>query len=284
MLDKFRLYELCAQAPSRDCKVLAAIHGGEGKSAPRILGEDFCGTAALSRAWVHLGGKHLAIAVDHDAATLAKAHHHARIGLIRADVMAVREPVDLIAVLNFSIGERRDRDALVQYLRHARSRLRAGGCFVCDIYGGGDAFLTGTIDQQVPAPDGSRITYSWEQRTSDPLHGRVTCAMHFRVRPAAGAKIGKRLPQSKSYALRDAFVYDWRLWSIAELRDAMSDAGFAEIEVFPRRPDAVDGQGQFHILPVEDSAELGNSYSVYVVGRWGHSRKRSLSIRRTTKP
>lgn len=260
-LDRFALYELCVQAPARDARVLEAILGtseGKGGAGP-VLGEDFCGTAALSRAWADLHQANTAVAVDHDAATLARAGGHGRVRLVRADVLRVREPVDLIAVLNFSIGELHARPALVRYFSHARRRLRKGGALVCDIYGGSDAFLTGVLEQTFKGPGGEKIRYRWEQRTADPLTARVVNAMHFEVRPRARGAPIRRWP--------DAFTYDWRLWSVPELRDAMLEAGFAEVQVYPRQPDAVDAQGAFHVLPIEDAAEIGDSFSVYVAGR-----------------
>lgn len=254
--DRFHLYELCAQAPERDVGLLAAIHRAGG-AEPRILGEDFCGTAALSAAWARVGPKRRAVAVDHDAPTLARAHRHPRVRLVQSDVRAVREPCDLIAVLNFSIGEFRNRPDLVAYLRHARSRMPASGCFICDIYGGVDAFATGVVRQRFNDPAGRSITYLWEQRTADPFTGMVCNAMHFRIRHA-----GRELAR-----FDDAFVYDWRLWSVPELRDAMLDAGFAATQVYPRRPDALDARGRYHILPIEDPTEAGDSFSVYIVGR-----------------
>jgi SAM-dependent methyltransferase len=249
------------------------VHGGD----PRILGEDFCGTAAVSRAWAAMSLAHRAVGVDHDAAALAGAGAgpHRRVGLIRADVLAVREPVDLIAVLNFSICEWHDRARLVAYFRHAMSRLRPGGCIVCDIYGGADAFLAGSVDQHFTAPDGSRVVYTWEHRTTDPFTGRVVCAMHFAVRPASPSR-------ARPQVLNDAFVYDWRLWSVPELRDAMTEAGLETTAVYPRQPDALDSDGGYHILPVQDASELGDSYSVYVVGRRGESR-RPVSTRQTSR-
>jgi hypothetical protein len=32
-------------------------------------------------------------------------------------------------------------------------------------------------------------------------------------------------------ALRDAFRYDWRIWSLPELRDLLNEAGFSRGEV-----------------------------------------------------
>lgn len=247
------LYELCAQSPARDANLLAAIHGG----SPRTLGEDFCGTAALSRAWAALSSRHHAVAVDHDPEPLSHAHPAPRVELIRADIRRVRAPADLIAVLNYSIGEIHDRRSLVRYLRHARSRLRRRGCFVCDLYGGADSMLTGEIRSRVRGPRGESIDYTWEQRTADPLTGLVENAMHFVVR-ARGRPAAR---------FHDAFIYRWRLWSPPELREAMLDAGFARTQVFGRTPGAIDHRARFHTRPVLDPAELGDSYSAYIVGR-----------------
>jgi SAM-dependent methyltransferase len=275
--DKFSLYELCAQNPPRDARVLRAIYEDRrvGLAARRcradlILGEDFCGTAAISRAWCDLLPRGRAIGVDNDAPTLARAREmcrdRPRVELVRADVLRAKQPADLIAALNFSICEFHERPRLIKYLRHAHSRLRRAGCLVCDLYGGSDAFETGLLDQRIkppPAPhSGSRdrITYSWEQRSADPLTGHVVNAMHFEVTPPHG---GGRKP----LVFLNAFVYDWRLWSVPELRDAMTEAGFASTQVYPRTAEAKDAEGNLYVRPVEDPTELGESFNVFVVGR-----------------
>lgn len=258
-LDRFALYELCAQAPQRDARMLKAIHGGIGRRRPLILGEDFGGTAAISAAWAELSPEHRAIAVDHDSVTLARAHRHPRVRLVRADVHKARDAADIIAVLNFSIGELHERDSLVRYFRHARSRLRPRGCLVLDMYGGADAFATGEVHQSIKAPGGARIRYTWEQRTGDAITGMVACAMHFEVQGKGPTRAAK--------SLRDAFVYHWRLWSLPEFRDALREAGFRAVEVFSRQPDAIDADGDYHLLPISDGNELGDSFSVYVVAR-----------------
>jgi SAM-dependent methyltransferase len=296
--DKHSLYELCAQNPPRDAKLLRAIHA-DGVAAPRstlILGEDFCGTAALSRAWCDLLPRGRAIGVDIDEPTIQVARERSggrdRMTLIRADVRRVREKVDLIAVLNFSVGEIHDRAALVRYFKHARSRLKPRGCFICDIYGGTDAFEPGLLDQPIKPPPkphpGSRdkILYSWEQRSANPLTGRVVNAMHFEVvprdvavpprQPVRASTDGRHGLSPKAATSRgtgspqvflNAFVYTWRLWSVPELRDAMLDAGFTSTSVYPRTAGAIDHEGNLHTQPVEDPAEVGDSFNVFIAGR-----------------
>jgi hypothetical protein len=232
----------------RDAMLLHAIHGGPA----RILGEDFAGTAAISRAWVALVAGGRATAVDNDAEPMARCAGVVGVESRVADVMQVRTRADVIAVMNFSICEWHDRVSLVRYLRHARTRLSAGGVFIASLFGGADAFVTGRYQQSLEGPGGQPITYEWEQRSADAATGRVVCAMHFRV--------GRR-PW-----MRDAFVYDWRLWSIAELRDAMGDAGFRATDVYDHAEHAIDADGTLHPRHITDGG-LPESYQVLVAGR-----------------
>ncbi len=296
--DKFSLYELCAQNPPRDAKLLRAIHAdgvarrsAAGSSPPRpsslTLAEDFCGTAALSRAWCALSPRFRAVGIDIDKPTLARARQLSAttptLTLIRADVSRATAKSDLIAVLNFSIGEIHDRAALVKYLKRCRTRLNPKGVFICDIYGGADCFETGMIDQGIKLPKDhpaarDRILYSWEQRSADPLTARVVNAMHFDVQsgwPAAPRRSPMPRPahipaaerRATHQVLLNAFVYHWRLWSIPELRDALEEAGFKTTAVYPRTAGAMDSDGNLYTHPIEDPTELGDSFNVFVVGR-----------------
>ncbi|MCA9300708.1 MAG: hypothetical protein KDA28_16680, partial [Phycisphaerales bacterium] len=163
---------------------------------------------------------------------------------------------DVIFVGNFSIGEIHERRSLVAYLDACRARLRPGGVFVCDTYGGESAFMTGDVHRDHFTPDMARVRYTWEQREADPLTGRVINALHFRVDRAG--MVEAEFP--------DAFVYDWRLWSVPELRDAMTEAGFASTEVHAKMPDAEDGDGNVYMSPVE-AEDLDDSFIVLVASR-----------------
>ena len=118
-LDRFDLYELCTQTPERDVELLRAIHS----AAPKILGEDFAGGAALARAWVARirGGR--AIAVDRDREALARArgvHGVRSVECICSDVLEVSARADVVVALNFSLNEWHARRDLVRYLSHVR--------------------------------------------------------------------------------------------------------------------------------------------------------------------
>ncbi|MEO0483736.1 MAG: class I SAM-dependent methyltransferase [Planctomycetota bacterium] len=253
-LSRYEFYERCVQSPGDLAPLLRAIHG----NAPEMLGEDFCAAAALSEAWCqHPNAR--AVAVDLDPEPLERARQRApgQIEVIQADVLEARLPeADLIFVGNFSIGEIHDRPALVEYLRRSRDRLRSGGAFICDTYGGDSAFVTGAVHRNHPGPDGTTIRYTWEQRDADPLTGRVVNALHFRLEQSGMI----------TQELTDAFVYDWRLWSVPELRDALAEAGYPRTAVYAKLPDAVDTEGNAYIRPVEDPDELDESFIVCVAG------------------
>jgi hypothetical protein len=219
--DRRDLYERVVQSPEKVVRFLRELHGG----SPLRLGEDFSGTAAVSRAWARLVPGGSALAVDLDADALERAAGVERVELRHGDVRSATDPVrdraDAIFVGNFSIGEIGDRGELVGYLRRSRARLSGGGLFVCDTYGGPSSLRVGAVERSHWIEDGARILYVWEQREVDPASGRVVNAMHFRVE-----KDGEIVE-----SIEDAFVYRWRLWSVPELRDAMAEAGFEETGV-----------------------------------------------------
>lgn len=255
-LDRHDLYELCVQSPGDLVGMIAGIHGG----SPTVLGEDFAGTAALSHLWAASGPKRRAIAIDLDAEALERHGEHGRVTRLVRDVHRIRiadlPRCDAIFVGNFSIGYIHERRDLVRYLGRCAARLKRGGVFVCDTYGGASAFTTGHVKREHCTPDGRRVIYTWEQREADPITGLVTNAMHFQVDRDGDVQL----------RVTDAFVYHWRVWSIPELTDAMLDAGFRAVDVYDKVPSAVDGEGGVHMLPVE-GPDLEDSFIVCVAGR-----------------
>ncbi|MBX3323266.1 MAG: hypothetical protein KF757_09780 [Phycisphaeraceae bacterium] len=252
-MDKHDLYELCVQSPRHLVPLLRAVHSRN----PLTLGEDFSGTASLSQAWVDAAPDRLAIATDIDPSVLARRPEHPRLIKRPNDIRQTCDNADLIFAGNFSIGYMHTRAELIGYLQHVRSRLLPGGCFCCDTYGGESAFLTGSVQRDHFAPDGSRILYIWEQRQANPLTGRVVDVLHFHIE--RDGIIEEEFP--------DAFIYDWRLWSVPELRDAMREAGFRDTAVYLNLPDAEDEAGEQYAFPIDDPDELEDSFIVIVAAR-----------------
>jgi len=244
-LSRYDLYELAAQSPVAEAKFLRAVHG----AAPEIMAEDFAGPAGIARAWVSLDKNHRAICTDIDPEPLEHARARAerdlggdaasRIEFSVCDVIAAKGRADIVASLNFAVGELHTRAALLTYLRHVLMRLHPRGIFVCDIYAGPDALVPGRFDQKIDTDHGT-ITYTWRQVEADPLTHRVRNAMDF------------RLPDGSR--MTDAFTYDWRLWSIPELRDACREAGFKRTQVFTALAHVHTEEGDPIVVPALDDA------------------------------
>ena len=251
--DKYELYELVAQVPDQQARFIRAVHG----HAPRTLGEDFSGTGAISKAWVAHDADARAVAVDHDAEPLARLRGADRVTVHQADVLSVADPADAIIAFNYSICELHERSQLVAYLAHVRSRLAEHGCFICDIYGGSDALMPNRLEQTRKLPTGEKLRYMWEQRLGDPITGRVENAMHFLIKPK----------RARPIELADAFVYDWRLWTVPELRDAMHEAGFASVDVYDRLGTAADEDGNLYAQPISEDDPIDANFVVYLAAR-----------------
>ncbi len=226
MGERLELYERAVQQPVAEVAFLerAYRHHGKTKVQPVTLREDYAGTCAVAAAWGRSHPQREAVAVEKHGPTLrwAARHHGDLDGLhpVHADVLAFHGPrVDAIAALNFSVFIWHDRPTLLRYFRHARRCLRDGGVFVMDAFGG--AVTLGT--QRRPA-DG--FEYLWEQRAFNAATNRIDCRIHFEL--PDGRRIG------------DAFRYDWRLWSPAELTETLAEAGFTEPTVW-----ADDGKGRY---------------------------------------
>ncbi len=268
-MDRFDCYEACVQSPRHVAAFLRAAHADE----PTVLREDFCGTGAISLRWIEDGRRRdervRALGVDIDPEAIARARERgapyapdarfAQGDCAGDDSPFAGEGADVVFVGNFSIGYIHRRDALVHYLRCARERLdRAaggfgGGVFVCDTYGGAGAFRLGTLNRRHVSRGREIVHYTWAHEEADPATSMVLNSISFRVE--VDGEIIREFPR--------AFTYHWRLWSIAELRDAMHDAGFASSEVHTH-VDLAPGEKP---IPVTDPRGLGEDWVVLVVGR-----------------
>jgi SAM-dependent methyltransferase len=253
--DRHELYELSVQAPESDADTLAQLFRRYRKREALSLREDFCGTATLSTAWARSKPGRTAIGIDLDQPTMdwGKAHRvepagpevAARVDLRRANVMdGVGPKVDLAAGLNFSYNVLHQRRELLAYFEAARRKLVDDGMLVLDVFGGWEIMATRINRRKV-----GKFTYRWEQRSFNPLSHHLVCA------------IGFDFPDGS--AIDDAFFYDWRLWTVAELRDAMYEVGFSRVRALWERTD-FDGEGT-GVYYEPKNVENQESWWTYVV-------------------
>jgi SAM-dependent methyltransferase len=200
----------------------------------RDFREDFCATAHLAAQWVLRRPGNRAWGVDLDPRPLEWCRRHRlpvlrdaarRLTLLRRDVRRVRAPkVDVVAALNFSYWVFKRRAELLEYFRAVRRSLRPGGLLVVNAFGGTEAMGELVERRRIAARnavDGSPIgpfTYLWEHASFNAIDHHIVCHIHFHFPD------GTRM--------RRAFSYDWRLWGLPEITEAMLEAGFGEAQVY----------------------------------------------------
>lgn len=232
--DVHELYEQSVQAVDIEAEFLRDTFRALRKREPQRLREDFCGTASLCCEWARQGAARRAVGVDIDAATLDWGRKHrlaklpqstrARVRLLHDDVRTVEtEPVDIVGAFNFSYFCFKTRDEMRAYFERVRGALVDDGVFFLDVFGGPEA---SDLVKEKTKIDG--FTYVWEQAEFEPITSRIVCHIHFKF--PDGSK------------LKRAFTYDWRLWTIPELSELLTEAGFSRVRVYWEGDDG-DGSG-----------------------------------------
>ena len=234
--DRYALYQEAVQDTESDIGLAERIFKQEYGRPARLLREDFSGTSLMACDWVARHPDNRAFAVDLDPEPLAWGLAHnvsklrpeqaARLELIQADVLdAECDPVDVCVAFNFSYFLFKTRAELLGYLKKARSTLKEEGILLVDVYGGAEAQTTMTETRELDAD----FDYVWDQDIFDPITHDVVNYIHF------------EFPDGSE--MRKAFRYDWRLWSMPELRDLMKQAGFKETRVYWEGTDTKTNEG-----------------------------------------
>lgn len=254
--DKYDCYQRSVQEPEAEIRVIERVFARERGRPARSLREDFCGTAAMSCAWVGRHRRNSARGVDLDSECLDWGSRHnlrrldpeqqSRVKLIQGDVLDVgHEPVDVTVAFNFSWSIFLTRPALLRYLRAARATLRSDGLLFLDVYGGPEAQQPSRVRRRCTG-----FTYVWEQRAFDPIGCIGRNAIHFEFKDGS--------------ALRNAFRYEWRLWSLPELRDLLLEAGFSNSQVLWEGTDRTTGLGN-DVFSRRERADAALAWVAYVV-------------------
>ena len=254
--DKYAVYTHAVQSPAHDAKFLRTVYRDIREAEPVVLREDFCGTHALACAWVKLGTDMRAIGIDIDPEPLqyGRENHQGvltgqqrdRLTIMQGDVLTTRLPkADIVCAFNFSYFCFHSREALRAYFKGVKRTLSPSGIFVLDIFGG--------PQHGEPCVDTKRLAglrYFFEQEFFDPISNRTRFHLHFHPR---GSRIRRRV-----------FSYDWRMWSIPEVRDALADAGFSKSAVYWEGTGRNGrGSGRYH---KREKGEACRVWTAYIIG------------------
>lgn len=256
--DRHALYQAAVQCPEAEMNFVdAQFKRLRGREAARIR-EDFCGTGYSSCEWVRRRKGNTSVGLDLDLATLQWGADHnvaalpeeaqRRVQLLRRDV---REPgpgassgFDAVLAMNFSYWIFKTRAALAGYFKVVRRSLKPDGLFFMDVWGGYES-----MKEQVEKRKVKGFQYQWEQAGYNPVTGDLTCHIHFAF--PDGSKIHR------------AFTYEWRLWTVPEIREVLLEAGFGKVRFYGEGNDkGGGGNGVFRETKKHDADASFVAYMV----------------------
>jgi cyclopropane fatty-acyl-phospholipid synthase-like methyltransferase len=222
--DRYAYYKRAVQSPEIDCKFVSDAYKELKGKRPHDIREDFCGTFAICCEWVRRNRDNHAIGVDIDLEPIAYGQEHyltklrpeqqSRIQIVQNSVMTVKaRPVDAVLAFNFSFYLFKSRLMLKRYFQRARRGLRHDGLLIVDCFGGKDCQEANQEETKF-----SGFKYYWDQVSFNPVTHEADFHIHFK-RP------GERRREK-------VFSYNWRMWTIPEIREAMVEAGFKRTHVY----------------------------------------------------
>jgi SAM-dependent methyltransferase len=252
--DRHRLYEKSVQAADFEVELLTKHFKRRVGRIPLSLREDFCGTALLCTEWVESDPRRIATGIDIDSSVLTWGRNHniarldgaaSRVRLVQGDVRDGDDAKhDLIVAFNYSYFCFKDRSTLRRYFESVKKNLAPDGLFIIDLFGGYEAV------QVMEEPRRYRhFTYVWDQAVFNPITHDFKAHIHFRFKDGT--------------ALEKAFTYDWRMWTIPELRELLTEAGFHQIECLWEDEDE-DGEGTGEFRP-RKKVICDPGYNAYLV-------------------
>lgn len=254
--DKYAYYRRAVQAPDHDVIFLRDTYKELHKKEPVVLREDFCGTFAICCEWVKLSSRYQAFGVDLDPEPIQYGHENyfpelrpaqrERVGIRQMNVLSPEVPkADVVCAMNFSHFIFKQRETMKSYFKNVHASLKSDGVFIADCFGGSQCY---GANEEKTQHKGFR--YYWDQESYDPVTGHAMFHIHFK--PDGRRKIEK------------VFSYDWRLWSIPELREIMLEAGFQRTHVYWEGTTR-SGKGN-GVFTRSEKGEECQAWIAYVVG------------------
>jgi len=239
--DRHNLYEQSVQDVSHEFDFINKTFRDIRGYKAHALREDFCGTANMCCEWVRKRGKNTAVGVDIDPEVLSwgkkhnlgklKSEPRKRITLLQQNVMKVRtKPPQVILAMNFSYQLFKQKGTLRKYFKNVQKSLADDGVFFMDAFGGYEAY-----SETKEKTKHKGFTYVWEQESYNPITGDMTCHIHF------------HFPDKSR--MKKAFTYEWRLWTLPEIRELLEEAGFSKVTVYWEGTDEESGEGNGKYSP-----------------------------------
>ena len=258
--DKYDCYQQSVQEPEHEIDIFdQAFREAYNRKALKLR-EDFCGTFAVCCYWVESDSKRSAWGIDLCEETLQwgknnnlnklKEKDSRRVTVMEQDVRERSTPqVDVLAAQNFSFWIFKTREEVLEYFKIAYANLASEGVIVMDMMGGRDCYDSDLVDKRTIVKGKKGFKYHWEQAYFNPVNSHCKFYIHFKF--ADGSKMKK------------AFQYDWRFWTIPEVRELLMEAGFKDTVVYWEEDTEDDEDATWSKV---DEAPNDYSWLCYVVG------------------
>jgi len=256
LFDRYSYYKRAVQSPETDVEFFRDTYREIRGRNPALLREDFCGTFSLCCEWVKLGTKYRAHGIDLDyepiqygltqyVPQLSKSQRE-RLQVHQENVLNPGLPrADIICAMNFSHYVFKERAVLKSYFHNCCATLEDGGVLIVDAFGGS---LCQHANEESSKLRGFK--YFWHQESFDPVNNHAVFNIHFKI---DGQK-----------KIEKVFTYDWRMWSLPELRDVMMECGFKKTYIYWEGTNrAGSGNGVFKRAETGEECE---AWVAYVVG------------------
>lgn len=251
--DKYDYYIRAVQSPESDVAFFRKVFRELKKRDPLTLREDFCGTFIVCQEWVRKSSRHKAIGVDLDkepidygrllAVKNLTASQASRVSIINGNVMNPRLPkADMVVALNFSYYLFKERQMLKKYFSNVYKTLKTNGVYLVDCFGGSNCY-----EPNEEQTKHKSFTYYWDQDGYEPLTSEAKFHIHFKL---DGHK-----------KMKNVFSYDWRLWTIPEIKEILSEVGFKKIHVYwEGTTKSGEGDGNFKRVTKGEDCESWIAY------------------------
>tara|TARA_Y100000768_G_scaffold168102_1_gene125871 strand:- start:234 stop:1040 length:807 start_codon:yes stop_codon:yes gene_type:complete len=219
-----RLYEESVQCTEFEVSFINKLFKKYNNSKCKSLREDFCASALISAEWVQHNKSNTAIAVDLDRNMIKEAkktslsrltiEEQKRMKICYGDSSKYSDDrVDCVLATNFSYFVFKERKRLINYFKHVHKQLRNKGILMLDAFGGYEAHQL--LEERTKHKN---FTYVWDQSSFNPITHEIKCYIHFEF-------------PDKTKIMR-AFEYNWRLWTLPEIQECLSEAGFKRIDIY----------------------------------------------------
>ncbi|MFT6070984.1 MAG: hypothetical protein ACJAT2_002833 [Bacteriovoracaceae bacterium] len=167
-----------------------------------------------------------------------------------ADAITKTEKVDIVATFNFSYCLIHDREDLLRYFKEVHASLNDKGLMILDLFGGSESETPEVQERDIDNNDQILpFIFEFERKSFNPITRISNYGIHFKY------------PDGTE--LLDAFTYEFRMWSITEIRDLFKEAGFSRSVVYWEDFDEEGfGNGSFYPTETEENSLNWNSYIV----------------------